>query len=77
LLFANKVRIVMAWIEPYIRLLIVSCLWLVISRIVSVCRITLVYSHKRSLKVVLFIVTGAILKIGYKTEQKPHNNNDE
>ena len=52
-------------------------LLIVISCIVSVCRITFVYSHKRSLKIILFVVTGAILKIGYKTEQKPHNNNDE
>jgi len=54
-----------------------SYLLIVISRIVSVCRIASIYSHGRSLKVILFMVTGAILKIGYKTEQKPHNNNDE
>jgi len=56
----------MAWIEPYIWLSIVSCLWLVVSCIVSVCRMASIYSHRRSLKVVLFVVTGAILKIGYK-----------
>jgi hypothetical protein len=52
-------------------------LLIIISRKASAYRIASVYSHKRSLKVILFVVTGAILKTVYKTEQKPHNNNDD
>ena len=74
MLFTNKVRIAtyktMYTGSNHSLLRIISCT-------VFVCRIASIHSHKRSLKVVLFIVTGAILKVGYKTEQKPHNNNDE